>query len=144
MVHLLYWIAPSGCPADFPSNFCYFPGGLVVKTLHSQCTDTGAIPGQVRSHMMHGTDKKKKTNCFPSQFPKWNSPTSLWNLLLQHCSNSVHWATPGTDPRNLGAILDCFPVPFLMFNQCQGSVGSIHSLKLTKKCMENISIRYAS
>lgn len=104
----------------------------MVKLPHSQCTGTGAIPGRVRPHMMHGTAKKRKTS-FPSQFPKWNSPTSLWNLLLQHCSNSVHWGTPCTAPRNLGAILDCFPVPCLMFNQCQGSVGSIHSLKITNE-----------
>ena len=105
----------------------------MVKTPHSQYTGTGAIPGWVRSHMMHGTAKKKKKTSFPSQFPKWNSPTFLWNLLLQHCSNSVHWGTPCTAPRNLGAVLDCFPVPCLMFNQRQGSVGSIHSLKITNE-----------
>ena len=46
-----------------------FPGGPVARTLHSQCSDSGSIPGQgLRSHMSqikipHATMKSKGAAC---------------------------------------------------------------------------------
>lgn len=69
-----------------------------------------------------------------------HSPSNFQNGTHPHLSETCSYssvlvqklAIPSIPPGNLGAILDCFPVSFLMFNQCQGSVDSVHSSRSSR------------